>query len=90
MHRSESSRTNKRGVRRELWSGRGIVPEGRTIPAYMIGMALGGWQGGLFYDLNGDYVRAFLNSSIAGVINLLILGLPYLHTERWAPRLRVA
>jgi len=55
-----------------------------------VGMALGGWQGGLFYDLNGDYVQAFLNSSIAGVINLLILGLLYLYTERWADRPRVA
>ena len=51
-----------------------------------IGMALGGWQGGLFYDLNGDYVQAFLNSSIAGVVNLLILGLLYLYTVRWAGR----
>jgi MFS family permease len=51
-----------------------------------VGMALGGWQGGLFYDLNGDYVQAFLNASIAGVINLLILGLLYLYTERWAGR----
>ena len=49
-----------------------------------IGMALGAWQGGLFYDLNGDYVQAFLNSSIAGVLNLLILGLLYLYTVRWA------
>jgi len=51
-----------------------------------VGMALGGWQGGLFYDLNGDYVQAFLNASIAGVINLLILGLLYLYTVRWAGR----
>lgn len=51
-----------------------------------IGMALGAWQGGLFYDLNGDYVQAFLNSSIAGAINLLILGLLYLYTVRWAGR----
>ena len=51
-----------------------------------VGMALGGWQGGLFYDLNGNYGQAFLNSSIAGVVNLLILGLLYLYTERWAGR----
>jgi MFS family permease len=57
-----------------------------------IGMALGAWQGGLFYDLNGDYGQAFLNSSIAGVINLLILGLLYLYTVRWAvqPELRAS
>jgi len=49
-----------------------------------IGMALGGWQGGLFFDLNGNYAQAFLNSSIAGVVNLLVLGLLYLYTVRWA------
>jgi len=49
-----------------------------------VGMALGAWQGGLFFDLDGNYVQAFLNSSIAGVVNLLILGLMYLYTVRWA------
>ena len=49
-----------------------------------VGMALGAWQGGLFFDLDGNYVQAFLNSSIAGVVNLLILGLLYLYTVRWA------
>lgn len=49
-----------------------------------VGMAFGAWQGGLFYDLSGNYVQAFANASIAGVINLLILGLLYLYTVRWA------
>jgi len=50
-----------------------------------VGMALGAWQGGLFFDLDGNYVRAFLNSSIAGVVNLLVLGLLYLYTVHRAP-----
>jgi MFS family permease len=41
------------------------------------GMALGAWQGGLFYDLCGDYFASFGNASLAGVVNLLILGLLY-------------
>lgn len=49
-----------------------------------IGMALGAWQGGLFYDLDDHYGQAFANASIAGVVNLLILGLLYLYTVRWA------
>jgi len=49
-----------------------------------IGMGIGAWQGGLFHDLNGNYVQSFLNASIAGVANLLILGLLYLYTVRWA------
>lgn len=55
-----------------------------------VGMALGAWQGGLFFDLEGDYFQAFLNSSIAGVINLLLLGLLYLYTDPRALRGRRA
>jgi MFS family permease len=39
------------------------------------GMALGAWQGGLFYDLCGDYFVSFANASVAGVANLAILAL---------------
>ena len=45
-----------------------------------LGMALGAWQGGLFYDLCGDYFRSFFNASLAGVANLLILAILFLHT----------
>lgn len=55
-----------------------------------VGMAIGAWQGGLFFDLDGDYVRAFLNSTIAGTVNLLLLGLLYLYTVRWATSARSA
>jgi MFS family permease len=51
-----------------------------------VGMALGAWQGGLFFDLNGDYFQSFLNSSIAGVVNLLLLGLLYGYTDPRALR----
>lgn len=46
-----------------------------------IGMAIGAWQGGLFYDLCGDYFASFANASIAGVANLLILSLLFLYTR---------
>jgi MFS family permease len=42
------------------------------------GMALGAWQGGLFYDLCGDYFVSFANASVAGVANLAILALLFL------------
>jgi len=45
-----------------------------------LGMALGAWQGGLFYDLCGDYFPSFANASIGGLVNLLLLGLLYLYT----------
>ena len=41
------------------------------------GMALGGWQGGLFYDLCGSYGPSFANASLGGVANLLVLALLY-------------
>ena len=52
-----------------------------------VGMALGAWQGGLFYDLCGTYHTSFANASLAGVANLLILALLVLYTNpnlgRW-------
>ena len=47
-----------------------------------LGMALGAWQGGLFYDLCGDYIPSFANASAGGVINLLLLALLYLYTRK--------
>src|SRR6185503_7844355 len=46
------------------------------------GMALGAWQGGLFYDLCGDYFVSFANASAAGVANLLVLALLLLYVVR--------
>ena len=45
-----------------------------------LGMAIGAWQGGLFYDLCGNYFQSFANASLAGVANLLILALLVLYT----------
>jgi MFS family permease len=57
---------------------------GRSIGVVMffawVGMALGAWQGGLFYDLCGNYFQSFANASLAGVANLLILALLVLYT----------
>jgi len=69
--------------------GREYSPPGRTglsigvvMFAGWVGMALGAWQGGLFYDLCGDYFISFSNASFAGVVNLLLLGLLYLYTVK--------
>jgi MFS family permease len=59
---------------------------GRSIGIVMffawVGMALGAWQGGLFYDLCGTYFQSFANASIAGVANLLVLALLYLYVHQ--------
>ena len=47
-----------------------------------IGMGLGGWQGGLMFDLTGTYYWSFANGSIAGVVNLFVLFLFYTHIRR--------
>jgi len=45
------------------------------------GMALGAWQGGVFYDLCGNYFVSFANASVAGVANLLILAFLFFYTR---------
>jgi MFS family permease len=71
-----------------LSCAREYAPAGRTGLAIGVvmffawaGMALGAWQGGLFYDLCGDYFASFANASLAGVANLLILALLALYTN---------
>ena len=43
-----------------------------------IGMALGGWLGGVLYDLNGTYMHAFLVGFGFNVMNLTVIGFLYL------------
>ena len=76
-----------------LTCAREYAPAGRTglsIGVVMffawVGMAIGAWQGGLFYDLCGDYFTSFANASVAGVVNLLVLALLglYVHSRSTA------
>ena len=67
-----------------LSCAREYAPAGRTglsIGVVMffgwLGMAIGAWQGGLFYDLCGNYFPSFANASLGGVANLLVLALLY-------------
>mgnify|MGYP001172149543 FL=1 len=47
-----------------------------------IGMGLGGFLGGYFFDIYGDYIWAFTFAGISGVINLLILFLFALYIRK--------
>ena len=38
-----------------------------------VGMGLGGWQGGFFFDLTGGYTVPYAVAALAGVVNLMIL-----------------
>lgn len=46
------------------------------------GHAIGGYQGGLFYDLFGNYGWAFANATFAGIINLIVVGALYITITR--------
>lgn len=48
----------------------------------MIGMGLGGYQGGFFFDLTGNYTFSFANAALAGVANLMIVGSLVLYAKR--------
>jgi len=45
------------------------------------GMGLGGFAGGYLFDLSGDYQWSYTFASIAGIINLCLLGLFYLRIK---------
>jgi predicted MFS family arabinose efflux permease len=38
-----------------------------------IGMGLGSWQAGYFYDLSASYFLSYANAAIAGIANLLTI-----------------
>ena len=47
-----------------------------------IGMGLGGFLGGYFFDIYGDYIWAFTFAGISGIINLFILFLFTLYIKK--------
>ena len=47
-----------------------------------IGMGLGGFLGGYFFDIYGDYSWAFAFAGITGIINLFILALFFMNIRR--------
>lgn len=49
-----------------------------------LGHGLGGYQGGLFYDLTGDYGLSFANAALSGLLNLLVVGMLFLTIRRRA------
>jgi MFS family permease len=54
------------------------------------GMGLGGYQGGLCYDLSGNYDASFASAALAGVANLIVLGALALHLRWHEPITRLA
>ncbi len=57
------------------------VSQGVMLFMAWIGMGIGGWQGGFFFDLTGSYTVSFANAAIAGLVNLAILASLYFHIK---------
>lgn len=53
------------------------VSNGIVVLLAWVGMGLGGYQSGLFFDLSGAYVISCVNAAAASVINLIIVGSLY-------------
>ena len=54
-----------------------------------IGMGLGGYQGGFFFDLTGDYVVSYANAALAGVINIAIVSALMWYRQQLVSRLQL-
>lgn len=50
------------------------VSTGIILAFGWLGHGLGGYQGGLFFDLTGTYTISFANGALAGFFNLLVVG----------------
>jgi MFS family permease len=50
--------------------------------AGFVGMGIGGFQAGLFFDLTGDYTTSFANAAFAGLYNLVILATLYFYRQQ--------
>ena len=47
-----------------------------------LGHGIGGYQGGYFFDLTGNYTLTYANAAMAGILNLILVGALYLTTNR--------
>ena len=66
------------------------ISTGTIFLTAWIGMGLGGYQGGLFFDQSGAYIIPYANAAFAGIVNLAIVGsLLFYFTRKQAQLLRV-
>ncbi len=66
------------------------ISTGTIFLTAWIGMGLGGYQGGFFFDLSGAYVISYANAALAGVVNLAIVGSLFLYfTKKKAELVRM-
>jgi predicted MFS family arabinose efflux permease len=51
-----------------------------------IGMGLGSYQAGYFYDLSASYVLSYANGAIAGILNLVVVAALFWYRRAYAAR----
>ncbi len=51
-----------------------------------IGMGIGGYQGGYFFDLTGSYKLAYASAALAGIVNMAIVGALLYYSTKTAAR----
>jgi MFS family permease len=66
------------------------VSTGTVLLFGWIGMGLGGYQGGYFFDLTGSYTVSYANAAFAGIINMAIVGSLVYYTAKARARLVAA
>jgi MFS family permease len=59
-------------VREYFPPGEAATRVGLAISSTLIGMALGGWMGGMLFDATGSYRAAFLNGIAWNIVTVLI------------------
>jgi MFS family permease len=47
-----------------------------------VGHGVGGYQGGVFFDLSGTYTQTYANAALAGIVNLILVGALYIAATR--------
>ena len=47
-----------------------------------LGHGIGGYQGGFYFDLTGNYTLTYANAAYAGIVNLILVGALYFTTNR--------
>ncbi len=65
------------------------MSNGIVVLLAWVGMGLGGFQGGFFFDLSGSYLIPYANAAAAGVVNLIIVSALYFYFRRKSALLEV-
>ena len=58
------------------------MSNGIVVLLAWVGMGIGGYQAGFFFDLSGSYVIPYANAAAAGTVSLIIAGALYFYFRR--------